>query len=291
MTTANRHRISAAPLHVLLGGLSLLVVFGSTPRLARGQASDKPGIIDRYLTARFLSQARQILTTHGPAVPALSPMRLATTADSLLPPPPDTLHSGEPTFEITERRVVRRLERGWFQKEFGDTPWAFLGNSSYLSPLDTTFTRTLRARMEAHFGPPTHTLVDLIDQNGSVDDYIQFEYWFVVNDSIPAIVMDVHGPYDRGLIVATDRRYRNELYAFRKALLAPLVESAARHPYVDYFYDADVDQWYRTGFDGADYFIEPAPRNRIVPGRRPWLEAVQAADAPPDDTSTKRSSQ
>lgn len=288
------HSDSTALRH-LIGGLAVLLVVGAVPRVAVAQSGDEPGLIKRYLAARFLSQARQILTDQGPAVAPLDPVRLATTADSLLPPPPDTADTDdEPRFEITERRVVQRLERSWFQREFGDTPWAFLGNSSYLSPLDTTFTRVLRARMEAQFGPPTRTLADLLEKDGSIDDdYVQFEYWFVVNDSIPAIVMDVHGPYDRGLIVATDRRYRDELQAFRSALLAPLLESAARKRYVDYFYDTEVARWYRTGFDGSSYFIEPIPRSRIIPGRRPWMEPAptQAAGASSESTASEQSSQ
>ncbi len=285
--------IDTAFVRSLIGGLAVLVLLGGAPRGAAGQSAEGPRLIDRYLAARFLSQARQILTDQGPAVPPLAPVRLATTADSLLPPPPDTAQSGdEPAFEIAERRVVQRLERAWFQREFGDTPWAFLGSSSYLSPLDTTVTRVLRARMEAQFGPPTRTLADRMRRDGSIEgDPVQFEYWFVVNDSIPAFVMDVHGPYDRGLIVATDRRYRNELRAFRDALLAPLLESAGRKPYVDYFYDTEVARWYRTGFDGADYFIEPISRSRIVPGRRPWLQPAQAAEPSSEQPASEQSSQ
>lgn len=278
----------AAVGRLMLPALLLIVAVGSAPRTADGQ-----GIIDRYLHARFLSEARQLLDAHGSAASVLAPERLSTTADSLLPPPPDLkAEAREPTFEITERRVVQRLERNWFQKTFGDTQWAFLGNSSFLSPLDTTFTRRLRAQLEAQFGPPTLTLADL-KLNDEVEDYIQFEYWFVVNDSIPAIVMDVHGPYDRGVIVATDRRYRAELKAFRDALLRPVLESSSREPYVDYFYDVEVARWYRTGFDGAGYFIEPVPRSQIVAGRRPWLppDAVQAAGASEAPASADQSSQ
>lgn len=272
---------------VVLPAMLVAVVIGGAPRAADGQ-----GLIDRYLHARFLAEARQLLDAHGPAATALAPARLPTTADSLLPPPPKPdVEDPEPTFEITERRVVQRLERSWFQNTFGDTKWAFLGNSSFLSPLDTTFTRRLRAQLEAQFGPPTLTLADL-ELNDEVDDYIQFEYWFVVNDSIPAIVMDVHGPYDRGVIVATDRAYRAELNAFRKALLEPVLESSVREPYVDYFYDVEVARWYRTGFDGDGYFIEPVRRRQVVSGRRPWLNTeVQAAGDQAAPTSTNQSSQ
>jgi len=103
--------------------------------------------------------------------------------------------------------------------------------------------------------------------------------------------MDVHGPYDRGLIVATDRRFRSELRAFRKALLAPILRTDEREPYVDYFYDTEIDTWYRTGYDGDDFFMESIRRSRIVPGRRPWLESVQAAQSAGQASSSERSSQ
>lgn len=277
------HAARAAGLMLLAG----LLAMAGWSRPAVGQ-----GIIDRYLHARFLEQARKVLATHGPTVAPQAPARLPTSADSLLPPPPvPTAVEEEGGVQITERRVVRRLEQGWFEQEFGDTPWSFLGNSSSLSPLDTTFTRTLRAQLEAHFGPPTRTLAEM-DLEEPVEDNIQFEYWFVVNDTIPAIVMDVHGPYDRGLIIATDRRFRSELRAFRDALLAPLLDSAARKPYVDYFYDTDVAAWYRTGYDGVDYFIEPVPRHQIVSGRRPSLDdVIRTAGAPSETTSSEASSQ
>lgn len=269
----------------LVGGLGLLILMLGVTQPASGQQH----IIDRYLKARFLAKAHDVLATNGRLVQGLPPMRIPVAADSLRPaPPPDTAYQEENSFTVTERRVVRRLERPWFQKEFGDTKWSFLGASSYLTPLDTTFTRELRARLEAQFGAPTLTLADL-GREDAPDEYIQFEYWFVVNDTIPAMVMDVHGPYDRGLIVATDRRFRDELQAFREALLAPVLHADERAPYVDYFYDTEIEAWYRTGYDGVDFFLEPIRRSRVVEGRRPRLDSVQAAQpqAPPSERDSQ----
>lgn len=268
----------------LVGGLGLLILMLGIVQPASGQQH----IIDRYLRARFLAKAHDVLAANGRLVQGLPPMRIPVAVDSLRPAPPDAASQKEERFIVTERRVVRRLERSWFQKEFGDTKWAFLGTSPYLTPLDTTFTRELRARLEAQFGAPTRTLADF-DREDAPDEYIQFEYWFVVNDTIPAMVMDVHGPHDRGLIVATDRRFRADLQAFREALLAPVLRADERAPYVDYFYDTEVDTWYRAGYDGADFFLEPIRRSRVVEGRRPRLDSVQAAQpqAPPSERDSE----
>lgn len=270
--------------HVLIGGLGLLILAVGTARPAPGQH-----ILDRYRSARFFEEAHRVLEANGRTAYVLPPIHLRTAVDSLRPlAEPAPAPAEAERFPLAERRAVLRLERSWFRREFGDTKWAFLGASSYLTPLDTTFTRELRARLEAQFGPPTRTLADL-SREEIVDEYIQFEYWFVVNDSIPARVMDVDGPYDRGLVVATDRRFREELPAFRDALLAPILEASERAPYVDYFYDTEVETWYRTGYDGEDFFLEPIPRSRIVPGRRPWLDTTRATQ--PDERSSERSSQ
>lgn len=284
LRTFSRRGLGMRDVRIFVGTLGLLMLAVGTTRPAVGQQH----IIDRYLSAHFFSEAQSVLEAQGRSVPGLPPAWLPTAVDSLRPPP-DTAATEEEGFQMAERRVIKRLERSWFQKEFGDTKWAFLGTSSYLTTLDTTFTRVLRARLEAQFGPPTLTLADL-DREEAGDEYIQFEYWFVVNDSIPAKVMDVHGPYDRGLIVATERRFREDLPAFREALLAPMMRADERAPYADYFYDADVDIWYRTGYNGVEFFLEPVPRRRVVSGRRPRVEAVQAIQSSEPDSSSERSS-
>ena len=143
--------------------------------------------------------------------------------------------------------------------------------------------------MQAAFGRPTHTLAD-VDLNAwrqtpdsSRDALPQFAYWFVVNDSIPVRVSDVNGPDERGAIVATERRYRDDLPALRRALLRPL-RRVERAPYVDYYYEPESRRWYRVGFDGRTFFRERISRFDIVPGRRPEMDPVRVDSASAEGT-------
>jgi len=122
--------------------------------------------------------------------------------------------------------------------------------------------------LQAHFGDPTRTLaeVDLVQQRPR-DEYIQFEYWLVLNDSIPFRIMDVNGPFERGIVVASAPRYRDQLRAIRQALLERLITEPRRAPFVDYYYQRETDTWYLTGFDGGAFFLEPIRRPLMIPGR------------------------
>jgi len=173
-------------------------------------------------------------------------------------------------------RQVPRLGRNWFAEKYAATDWAFLGTSPHLTLLDTARTRELRARLQAQFGDPTRTTVDHPDSTWT--DAPQFEYWFVVNDSIPVRVSDARGPRGRGLVVSTEQRLRGRLPALRAALLRPL-HRPARAPFVDYYHDNATDRWYRTGFDGRSFFRTRVPRSRIIPGRRAYLSAPDSTGA------------
>jgi hypothetical protein len=159
-------------------------------------------------------------------------------------------------FPITSWKLTTAQERLRFKAEFGETLWAFLGSNT-LSPLDTMRTLELRARLEAAFGPPTQTLAERShSETLTREDYTQFEYWFVLNDSIPLVVMDVNGPLERGVIVTTNQLYRDILSNIRSAFLGQLVASDARKPFVDYYYHYDQGIWYRSGYDGLRFFQE-----------------------------------
>jgi hypothetical protein len=234
----------------------------------------------------------QRMQNQGVRAPVLPPRSALRPVDMLLRPldtsrtePPD---ARRPRFRITTARVLSELERTWFRSTYGDTRWSFLGAGPRLTFFDTTRTPDLRARLEAQFGSPTKTLAET--HPDSVEkSQPQFEYWFVVNDSIPVRVTDANGPRDRGLIVAAPRRLRHRLRALRAALLRPLRESR-RVPYVDYYHDTNR-RWYRTGYDGRSFFLERIPRHTIVPGRRPTLDTTRTAGPPPSsdrDATTPR---
>lgn len=256
---------------------------------ARAQPTDDDGssLVERYRAARRQLLVRRHLRRTG-GIPVLPIERLPTPTDSLRPPEPTRQAPADPqpSFPLHDVRTVQRLERDWFRKRFADTEWSFLGATPDHTFFDTTRTRALRARLQAQFGDPTRTLGDAsADANRS--DRAQFEYWFVVNDSIPVRVMDPRGPRGRGLILSAERSYRDRLQLLRDALLAPLRRSE-RAPYVDYYYDDRLGRWYRTGFDGRAFFLERISRADVVPGQRAQLDAVNTspdAASPTDGNS------
>lgn len=269
----------------LFGTLGLILGIG----LAGSLPAQAQSIVERYMAEQYRMEAMEVIERQGRTMTPRPVRWVPTAADSLRPEPDEASTTRlasetteeEQTYTIDDRRVVRRLERSWFESTFDDTSWAFLGATSELTVLDTTRTRTLRARLEAQFGAPTQTLVDH-DLDSSREEYVQFEYWIVVNDSIPVKIMDPHGPFDRGLVMMTDAAHRGTLKELRRAVLAPIRKSDQRAPYVDYYFDIDAEQWYRTGYDGDTYFREAVRRQDIIEGRRPQLDA-SATRSPLDE--------
>jgi len=268
-----------------LGGLFLVFVV-TTPVCGHAQkrSADTLDLIQRYRTARQQILVRQARRNDWTArVLPVTP--LSVPEDSLLgteasSQSPRVEKETALSFPVETVRPVHRLERGWFRDTYPETGWSFLGTTSRLTVFDTTYTRELRARLQAQFGDPTQTLADLPDSTR--ENAPQFEYWFVVNDSIPVRVTDVNGPRGRGLIVATERHLRDQLVAVRDSVLHPL-RQPKRAPYVDYFYqrpadgNATVGRWYRSGFDGQAFFLERISQTEIVPGRRPQVNVADSA--------------
>lgn len=269
----------------LVAMLLLGIVLGM-PRSAAGQDSTAtaPSLIERYQAARLRILVDRLLREGGPGVATLPAERIPTPVDTLLRVASDTgtTTTPEPSGpRITERRVVRKLERAWFDSTYAGTEWAYLGRSRQFTFLDTTQTRDLRARMQAVFGRPTETLGDF-DLREPRDAYVQFEYRFVINDTLPVVVTDVSGPNGRGVILSSTTTYRDSLFALRAALLDTL-RHAPRAPYVDYYYDVENDTWYRTGYDGTDFFRTPTSVSETTPRRRPALpqsDTTGSSEAP-----------
>ena len=288
-----RHPPGRHPQSGLLAGAACAVwlacwglLVGGATRPASAQATGAEGrLIERYQAERTRALARRHLRQQG-HWPAHPPTRIPTPTDSLrLVRPASSSPTAEaPTFPLHDVRPVRHLERDWFRERFTDTKWSFLGETPDHTFLDTTRTPVLRARLEGRFGAPTQTLADA-PLNDPPTGRAQFEYWFVVNDSIPVQVTDGRGPKGRGLIVAAERAYREQLRALRDTLLAPLRREGSA-PHVDYYYDERRERWYRTGFDGRSFFLTPISRGDIVPGRRPRLDTVHTSEASASPSST-----
>jgi hypothetical protein len=130
------------------------------------------------------------------------------------------------------------------------------------------FTREIRARLEHAFGAPTRTLGDQGPLHRlDLEEYIQFEYWFLINGEWPVIIMDVNGPFERGVVVSAEAVHREHLIAIRDAVLAPILKSDAKSPFADYFFEPEVNEWYLAGYDGVSFFLRPVRPRSVNPGR------------------------
>ena len=268
--------------------VAVLGLMGSAAPRAQTTDDDSLSLAERYRTARFRALVQEYLDDH-PMLPLQPPQQLSVGTDSLLAredaaDSDRTAPDSRAGFQITSIRRVRDLERSWFRERYREVEWSFLGTGTRLTFADTIRTRDLRARLQARFGEPTRTLAEIYSNewvrtpDSTREDPIQFEYWFVVNDSIPVRVSDVSGPGERGGIVSTDRRYRADLPALRTALFRPL-RREERAPYVDYYYEPEVRRWYRVGYDGRSFFRERISRFDIVPDRRPEVDTVRTDSA------------
>lgn len=228
-----------------------------------GSAAHAQDLIELYRTQRVNAQAAELARSQGAALAPLAPEHLWISSDTLFAeasePAADSIALPvEPPNPFLEARwrVVHHFARGWFDEKFAHARWAYLGNVTR-SPLDTTLTPVLRARLEGQFERPTRTLLDILrEQKNKPDEYIQFEYDFIVNDSIPVLVLDTAGPFDRGLVIASDDRYRSLLDELRAGLSAQIFGEERPAPYTDYFFDAEARVWYLTGYDGVRFFTQ-----------------------------------
>ena len=232
---------------------------------------DQLGLV--YAEARSQMLYRAYIESNGEYVLPLGLSRSQVASDSLLDWIAETIGLREkvppPVFrgEIHTWEVLSLADQPDGLAQFEDVQWSYLGNN-FFTPMDTVDTPEIRAHLEAHFGSPTQTVVEIKQEDRFPrDDYSQFEYWFVVNDSIPMIVMDVGGPFDRGVIVATDHRFRSLLYRMRRSLLGAAIRRSEPVPYVDYYYHRLVEKWYLTGFNGTEYFTREIPEPDLKPGR------------------------
>ena len=255
------------PWHGLVWALLVAAALGDTAP-ARAQT-----VVDIYQRQRFRKLALELIGRTGERVGPYPPMSVPTSADSLLnlaksPPVIQPERVDPPVTTIRFWQRIPKLARGHFERRFEGEDWVFLGTDR-LSPLDTMMTREIRGRLEAHFGKPTRTLADEdAVASAATGEIFQFEYWFILEDEIPLIVTDVNGPFERGVATSTLERFGDRLRELRDVFMSPVIESDRKAPFVDYYYEDEALQWYRTGYDSREFFLEQIQR----PGRnRPVL--------------------
>ncbi len=174
------------------------------------------------------------------------------------PPPPEP--EPEPLAEVVWDRVAP-AEQAAFLARFREALWTVEG-MAFRTALDTIPTPALRARLHTTFGAPTRTAVARGVRGFEGSSFVQFEYWFVVNDSIPFVALDVDGPFGDGLVLAGDLAHRAHLGRLKRALTDELLTPRLLMPYVDYYQRRERNQWVRTGYDGSEYYVTEIKRPR-----------------------------
>lgn len=159
-------------------------------------------------------------------------------------------------FDRPEFEKVSTSERADFQSRFGGTNWSGAGFSGPVS-IDHIPTSEVRARLQKAFGAPTQKLDHLINRdNFRPGHYIQFEYWFVINDDIPLMILDVDGPFGYGLVYGGASRYIDMMPEIKRTLSEILMELDEPGEFQDYYYDLDNDEWYLTEYSNGVFNSE-----------------------------------
>ena len=158
-------------------------------------------------------------------------------------------------FDAPTIRKVTKEEREEFNLKFKSIKWTGAGLYEK-APIDYIPTMELRARLQKVFGNPTQRLEDLIDKKDfRPGECIQFEYWFVVNDSIPMMILDVDGPFDNGLTYGGASRFIDLMPEVKRTLSKMLLEVKELAEYDDYFYSPEDDRlsWFRVAYKNGAF--------------------------------------
>ena len=160
--------------------------------------------------------------------------------------------------------------QGFFLERFRETYWQAVGPRGLL--VDTLETHALRGKLQAHFGRPTRNGDAQRRYGYGGSEFIQFEYWFVVNDSIPVLALDLDGPFGRGLLIASDEEYESILQDL-KADLSARIRDERPDPWLDYYHSFERGRWFKTGFNGTEGYTLPVrpPRWSGREGSDRWV--------------------
>ena len=162
----------------------------------------------------------------------------------------------DPVFE-----KVDRSNRAEFQRMFSDVSWTGQGlyNSTTIDRIPTV---ELRSRLQAVFGEPTQTIGDLINnRNFRPGKAVQFEYWFIIDDRIPLMLLDLDGPFENGLVYVGASRYIDMMPQVKRTLNRMLMnEFGELASFSDYFYSPERDQWYLVEYRDGEFNHEAIDR-------------------------------
>lgn len=157
-------------------------------------------------------------------------------------------------FEEPDIVKVQPSERNAFEERFGDIKWT--GQGLYNpTTIDRIPTIELRSRLQAVFGEPTQTIKDLINnRNFRPGKAIQFEYWFVVDEEMPLMILDLDGPFENGLVYVGASRFIDLMPQVKRTLNRLLMgEEGDPEEFQDYFYSPERQQWYLVQYKDGEF--------------------------------------
>lgn len=156
-------------------------------------------------------------------------------------------------FAEPEIRKVEFSERAAFEERFSSINWT--GQGLYNpTTIDRIPTIEIRARLQAVFGDPTQTIKDLINNNFRPGKAIQFEYWFIIDEEMPLMILDLDGPFENGLVYVGASRYIDLMPQVKRTLNRKLMgEEGDPEEYRDYYFSPERDQWYLVQFVDGEF--------------------------------------
>lgn len=165
-------------------------------------------------------------------------------------------------FEVSRFEKVESSEAKVFDQRFEDINMISQGFNRQYSVLDRLPTTELRARLQAAFGDPTITVKDLIDEKKfgrSEGATIQFEYRFVVNDSIPMMLLDINGPFGQGLVWVGGNRWVDRMAQIKRDMTDKLIAIKEFGDFQDYFYSPEEGKWFSVQLKDGKFKTDELP--------------------------------
>jgi hypothetical protein len=164
-------------------------------------------------------------------------------------------------FKIPEIRKVDRAEAEQFSQQYIRTmQWTGQGFQA-AAPMDFIPAVELRARFQAVYGDPSRRLEDLILKPGfRLAEAIQYEYWFIVDEKIPIMVLDIDGPFATGLVYAGPIIYIDYFPEIKRTLSAELLKVNRLEEFTDMFYSPERNQWYEISYKNGEFKTEEINR-------------------------------
>lgn len=174
----------------------------------------------------------------------------------------DGLNAQETDFDAFSEPDIVKVESGdadAFQRTFRNTRWTGLGMQG-ITDIDRIPSMEVRARLQTVFGEPTRRLEDLAFQSDfRIAEAIQYEYWFVIDGEIPLMLLDIDGPFARGLVYAVSVSYTDLMPQIKRRLSELLMEPNTLASYEDIFFSPERSAWYEVSFIEGEFNYDEVP--------------------------------